>query len=502
MNHRIAAGLLLLAFCSCSKQPTTVVATTQNVPPPVVDDQSAINAHLKAQAEANGTVKHSAAGETLLRDGYGFVKLMRDNSSKLYVNCVANGKVFCLNVDTGFTCTSIAEETAKTLGLSVRDADVKIMTVGSEGQRTRAATLEGFHIGDQLGSAFDVNVTDFSALRERAKEDGQVILDGVLGANWLHYYSCVIDFKNDVLYYTDPSRFRQTDPEWKIESSAFGAALLKDGYGYAKLARGKVTPDLFLNCKAQGKDFCFAIDSGSSKVFISEETATRLGLLVGDSADESAWLGSKPIKEKSTTLVDVRLHSDLPPIGLVGVGVVDFSALKAYAKQSANVKLDGLLSAQLLSLFSCVLDFQHGVLYFMAPFKQKLGAFSGSWQATRVVKNGKLQAADRIKSWQLNFVEGQINLEGLGAKWQCSFATTPNSTNGTIDCHLLIAINAEVNSGLFGIYEFGESANKMKICMSSDPANRPTKMESGENSRNILIELERVPRRLMPPPEK
>src|SRR5262245_47894841 len=111
MNCRITAGLFLLALCSCSKQPTTVVATPQTeTESPVVIDQAVIDAYAKAQAEANATVKHSAAGEALLKHGYSFVKLTRDGSSKLNMNCLANGHKICLNIDTGSTFTVIADQ--------------------------------------------------------------------------------------------------------------------------------------------------------------------------------------------------------------------------------------------------------------------------------------------------------------------------------------------------------------------------------------------------------
>src|SRR5213593_33043 len=64
-------------------------------------------------------IERSPLGGALINNGYKYIELMRDqNSGKLFVNCMANGKALCLCIDTGGQLSCISEDTAGSLKLS------------------------------------------------------------------------------------------------------------------------------------------------------------------------------------------------------------------------------------------------------------------------------------------------------------------------------------------------------------------------------------------------
>ncbi len=519
---RLHIGILLLSICACQSRTVTVVTTPKEEPTQVVvispADQTAIDEHLKKQAEANATVKHSAAGEILLHEGYSYMKLMRDSSSKLSVNCVANGKVICLNLDTGFTDCAIANEVAKDLNLKITESNVVLIAAGSEQHKTRLGTISNFRIGDAPAAALDFHVTDFSAIRAEAKKRGLTVPDGVLGGSWFASHQCVIDFKCDVLYLRSPQQriasFTPNPDQATIDhlsskeigrqhranddgssGSSFAKSLIKDGYTYLKLVRGQNDPELYLNCTANGKPLCLQIDSGASTVSISQQTAQRLALNLTDSTTETVWLGDKPLKAKQTSLSAIRFIDGPDSISLGGVPVLDLSATRSRAKQIADVDFDGFLSAQLLKLYSCVLDYRQAGLYIQFPYRALSNAFTGTWQANTVKRNGKPDSTKAVSQWMLTFVNGNVHLQAPAAKWNCTLSLPANSLNGTIDCTLQFSANAVFTENLHGIFDVDSSNSKFRLCLSADSADRPSKFESTESNKAIVIEFERAPKK-------
>jgi uncharacterized protein (TIGR03067 family) len=62
---------------------------------------------------------------------------------------------------------------------------------------------------------------DFSAAVAKAKHNGNVVMDGVLGASWLNAYACVLDYSNDTLYCRDSQAIDRSfiQGTWKATSA-------------------------------------------------------------------------------------------------------------------------------------------------------------------------------------------------------------------------------------------------------------------------------------------
>jgi uncharacterized protein (TIGR03067 family) len=163
------------------------------------------NVTVQNEGEIEGAIKSSPALTWLIRDGYEFVKLERDqNTSVLLVESKANGKRLGLVIDTGSSHTLLSEDVAKDLKLRLRDGQIAMAAVGGSLHKSELRQVDEFMIGSLPPVQMLVLVVDLTAIRAQARQAGNVVPDGVLGALWLSHFSCVVDFGKGVLYYLDP----------------------------------------------------------------------------------------------------------------------------------------------------------------------------------------------------------------------------------------------------------------------------------------------------------
>jgi uncharacterized protein (TIGR03067 family) len=149
----------------------------------------------------------SPLGVLLAGNGYGLIALTpQKQSGELLVSCKANGIQIKLLVDTGGPATAISDETAIELKLSTSPTPIRLAMIGGEVPNVRQARIQSFEIGDSGQGASEVLVINLRAQRRQAKQEGKVVLDGLLGSVWLYYYSAVIDFAHDEIYWFPPAK--------------------------------------------------------------------------------------------------------------------------------------------------------------------------------------------------------------------------------------------------------------------------------------------------------
>jgi hypothetical protein len=95
----------------------------------------------------------------------------------------------------------------------------------------------------------------------------------------------------------------------------------------------------------------------------------------------------------------------------------------------------------------------------------------------------------------LTFANGNVLLQAPAAKWNCTLSLPANSLNGTISCALQFSADAVFTENLHGIFDVDTSNNRFRVCLTAISTDRPSKFESTESNKTILIEFERAPKK-------
>ena len=164
-----------------------------------------------AQDGPNSPNRETPLSRALIPQGYTSISLKRDKrTGQLYLECLANGKPVCLLLDTGATHSAISIDIARQLKLTLKKMKGQVTGFGGNGQESTTARIDEFKVDGLLWIYLDVAVLDLSAAVRQAKQDGNIVMDGVLGASWFNAYSCVLDYSNDVLYCRDSGAIDQS----------------------------------------------------------------------------------------------------------------------------------------------------------------------------------------------------------------------------------------------------------------------------------------------------
>lgn len=499
MNRVLLVGLLL-SLCSCRDRSEVAFPKPGN-DTPIIDAQVATpeNDHQTESSATNKTtskkpvdsaIVRSPVGSVLLQEGFEFVRLMiPKRGSSPFLNCVANGKPICFLVDTGATASCISQEIAKELKLQVKDSPGKAAATGNQLFSLQVSTIEQFKIAVLPATQLEVAVLDLSAAKKAVKEFYGIAFDGILGLPWLSKHACIVDFSNNALYYRFPGHY---GPAPRGDTNSLGSNLLRNGYQFIPLDRCRNTTGRYVNCLANDKWILLAVDSGSDLVGISEDTVKQLQLPVIEAPGKTvASVGSTVHKTKRTS-IDRFVVGELPPIQ-IGLPMLDLSAMRKRAKEQGDIISDGVLGMWWLSNHSSVVDVDRDVLYYLDPMKRDRSLISGTWQARSVLRGGVQISKEAMKGWTLTVTSELLEFHDDAKLWSCGYRLAPLSSIPAIDLTVLSSgNNSAAKKTLLGLYEFDDSKNKLKFCVSMDgKGNRPASMESNKGSEIILIEFER-----------
>ena len=125
-------------------------------------------------------IRETPLARALIPQGYSSLNLKRDKrTDQLYVECLANGKAVCLLLDTGATHSALSIDLARQFKLKLKKIKGQVTGVGGS-QEFTTARIDEFKVDGLPSIYLEVAVLDFSAAVTRAKQDGNIVMDGVL----------------------------------------------------------------------------------------------------------------------------------------------------------------------------------------------------------------------------------------------------------------------------------------------------------------------------------
>jgi predicted aspartyl protease len=308
---------------------------------------------LCSPAAAEQTPKlHRPGLETLLKKlGYIPIPLTRSKDNHLCVKAEVEGKEHFLSVDTGWSITTLTKSIGKKLpSVESLGAHVEDPVLGSL-DKTGLSLIKTLKLGLAQFANEPVIVESLSA-------DGDVIWQGVLGADFFSRHFCLIDCLDLRLY------VRGGEPGEAV-SQAITNSLAKSGYVAAPL---KKTQSLCLSCEFEinSGTATLLIDTGSLYTVLDDAAAIRCKLPWQKTGERivGGVSGIRATSIYATGAKTFRAGGADMPLHRLKLGIADLSDWKIGRKEPNGEKLDGMLGGDLIAANGALIDFVGCVLWF------------------------------------------------------------------------------------------------------------------------------------------
>lgn len=123
------------------------------------------------------------------------------DTNHIIIDAIVNGVNGRFIVDTGASCSCIANNQKEKFELKVELSENKITSAGSNNIETEFAECNNVSIGDLELTYFGFFVTDLSHINKALIESGCEIIDGIIGADILIEYLAIINYFNQEIIF-------------------------------------------------------------------------------------------------------------------------------------------------------------------------------------------------------------------------------------------------------------------------------------------------------------
>lgn len=281
--------------------------------------------------------------DSLTREGYGYVPIVRPRPELLAVKATLNGQPATLLLDTGFEAIFLRRHWVAQAGIATEKLPAATLrgTAGSEEGALEKGTLETLRLGNVEIRSVPVFISRLGAFSDTPKS--RLRGDGFLGVQFLAACGAIIDLQNLRLYLKAPGQERVAD---------LGPRLRALGMTEIPLARAglKYLAPTTLN----GVSSQLVVDTGALRTLLDARAAGRLGVVSAQRTSarltdlsgrrfegqlanlQSFEVGPFAVPGTRVALLENGLHAG-PAAGLLGLsvlgthgGVIDCGSNKLY----------------------------------------------------------------------------------------------------------------------------------------------------------------------------
>lgn len=208
-----------------------------------------------------------AALKTFLeREGYGGSQLQRRFGNHLFANTLINGRRTALMIDSGCPFTLIDRESARKLGLRIKETRRFIGGVTGDVERYGISTLATLETGNCTFNNVPAEVAEESQINFIARPH----LDGLFGAHEMSKFGMIIDCARQMMY---------VNPRGPSAATSQKLAQFLASRGFSRIPM-RMNPEhhLEINAALNGRPTTLTVDTGSGLSLIAAPVATASGV--------------------------------------------------------------------------------------------------------------------------------------------------------------------------------------------------------------------------------
>ena len=201
----------------------------------------------------------------LEREGYGGSQLQRRFGNHLFANTSINGRRTALMIDSGCPITLIDRESARRLGLSIKETRKFIGGVTGHVERYGISTLATLEMGNCTFQNVPIEVAEESQINFIARPH----LDGLFGAHEMSKFGMIIDCARQMMY---------VNPRGPSAATSQKLSQFLAARGFSRIPmRMNADHHLEISAALNGRPAMLTVDTGSGFSLISAAVATASG---------------------------------------------------------------------------------------------------------------------------------------------------------------------------------------------------------------------------------
>jgi len=207
-----------------------------------------------------------AALKTFLeREGFGGSPLQRRFGNHLFVSTLINGRRTALMIDTGCPFTLINRDSARRLGLGIKETKSELSGITGEAKRFAVGELATLAMGNCIFTHVPIQVADESQINEYARPH----LDGLFGAHEMAKFGMIVDCTRQMIY---------ANPKGPSAATSQKLAQFLTGRGFTRVPM-HFDPSHHLQIEAaiNGHPTKLIVDTGAFTTLLSAPVATAYG---------------------------------------------------------------------------------------------------------------------------------------------------------------------------------------------------------------------------------
>lgn len=226
---------------------------------------SPLNGNTAVATPKGGSSEPAALKTFLEHQGFGGSPLQRRFGNHLFVITMMNGRRTALVIDTGCPFTLIDRDSARKIGLGIRETKSYIVGVTGTGKRVGVSKLATLAMGNCTFTNVPVQVADEAQINLLARPH----LDGLFGAHEMAKFGMIVDCTRQMLY---------INPKGPSGANSQKLAQFLGARGFTRLPM-RFNPDHHLEVDAaiNGHPVRLTVDTGAFATILSAPAASASG---------------------------------------------------------------------------------------------------------------------------------------------------------------------------------------------------------------------------------
>ncbi len=272
------------------------------------------------------------------------------------------------------------------------------------------------------------------------------------------------------------------------DPAALAAVLTRQGYHAVPLRRRTNSNYLWLTAGLAGKDVRFVVDTAAGNTALDLAVARRLGLPLVAAGGKSFGLGGSDLARSVTLWPTLTLGGRAAPLPYLLA--LDLGHINAGQDRDRADRIDGILGADVLDLYSAVVDYTAPALYLLDPAAGHR-EIQGDWRGVEVEHDGGRYPSHHARQYRLAFDGVKLRFEFDGQATDYRIHLDPHADPKRMTWY------AATGATVQAIYEVKGGRLRVAVPLydGDDRTARPATFTPPKEHGFAVVTLERIPGR-------